>query len=216
MDEKSFKAIIDSIAKLEKLIETNKENNAKVMLYLVNRSNEADDKIANLANSIDALNDSISRLENNDDVIKLQEKINKLETKLKEVEDINNKQKMDFDKALSKSKEASTQLLDKANEIQKYIDKNSIEQTKYIIIKRDELTNSKVQKLKDKIYKIFHYRKIQDEIRKAEIERQRQEEERKRIEEEKQLAEQQRIEEDKRKKEEEIRKILTGSKPKKK
>ena len=216
MDEKSFKAIIDSIANLEKLIETNKENNAKVMLYLVNRSNEADEKIANLANSIDALNDSVSRLENNDDVTKLQEKINWLETRLKEIEDINNKQKTDVDKALSKSKEAATQLLYKANEIQKYIDKNSIEQSKYIIIKRDDLTNSKVQNIKDKIYKIFHYRKIQDEIRKAEIERQKQEEERKRIEEEKQLAEQQRIEEDKRKKEEEIRKILTGSKPKKK
>lgn len=216
MDEKSFKAIIDSIANLEKLIETNKENNAKVMLYLVNRSNEADEKIANLANSIDALNDSVTRLENNDDVTKLQEKINWLEAKLKEVEDINNKQKTDIDKSLSKSKEVAAQLIYKTNEIQKYIDKNSIEQSKYIIIKRDGLTNSKVQNIKDKIYKIFHYRKIQDEIRKAEIERQRQEEERKRIEEEKQLAEQQRIEEDKRKKEEEIRKILTGSKPKKK
>jgi len=204
MDEKRFNELIDNISSLENIVNSYKENNTKVLMYLVNKTNELKDELTMLSNDKDNINSKISAFEKSFDAYK-KETEELLAKSSIEIETKANEAISKLDIAKIKRDIANlSQLEGRVNKLESSV----LDKENYVIIKIDDFKYNWLAKLKNTIYVLFHYRKIKkQEQERLELIRQ-QEEEEKRIAEKKRIEEEIRKNEEKLKKEEEIRNIL--------
>lgn len=196
MDEKIVKKLYESINNLQSIVETNKENNTKVLIYLVNQTNEINKVIASIKTDIDVLKEFMSNTE---------DFANKVD---EEFDNVDKEQKDNIEQTNKKIKSLSNEINDYSkivDSIQEFINDNIIyNKTDYIVIKKSEIESKWIKRLKEKLYVFFHYRKIKKKETEELLLRKQQEEEKK-------LLEQQLAKEEKKKKEEKIRNILAGT-----
>ena len=204
MDEKRFNELIDNISSLENIVNSYKENNTKVLMYLVNKTNELKDELAMLSNDKDSINSKFSEFEKSFDAYK-KELEESLQKSSDEIEAKTNEAISNLD--IVKIKRDIANLAQLEGRVKK-LESSILDKENYVIIKIDDFKYSWLAKLKNTIYVLFHYRKIKkQEQERLELIRQ-QEEEEKKIAEKKRIEEEMRKNEEKLKKEEEIRNIL--------